>query len=305
MAAPATWRHRHLLDVDNLSADDYRLIFDRARAMRTRREQGGGASLRGRTVALVFYEPSTRTRVSFELAARALGGEVVNVAVPVSSVEKGESLVDTLRTLERTGVSVTVLRHAAAGAPYLAARVLAGHVVNAGDGAHAHPTQALLDAFTLHERWGSLEGRKVAIVGDVSHSRVARSNLHALTALGASVWLAGPPTLVAGFEEWPGARVASLAEALRDADAVMALRIQRERADGSALPTAGEYRARWGLTAERLAELSPDTLVLHPGPANEGVEIDADVAAGHQSLIAEQVTNGVAIRMAILELIVG
>jgi aspartate carbamoyltransferase catalytic subunit len=270
-----------------------------ARAERRRLED-----VRGETVGLLFYEPSTRTRVSFEIAAKALGADVVNLAVASSSVAKGESLVDTLVTLERLGVTVLVMRHQAAGAPYLAARVTHCRVVNAGDGAHAHPTQALLDAFTLRERLGALEGRKIAIVGDLLHSRVARSNLHALATLGASVWLAGPATLTRGFEGWPGAKLAAtLDEALRDADAVMALRIQRERQDGGALPSLREYTARWGLTVDRMRLARPGALVLHPGPMQEGIEISADLAASERSVIRDQVTNGVAVRMAVFALL--
>ena len=301
----ATWRHRHLLDVDAFSVGDYERVFAEAVAMKRARADGRRVdALRGTTVGLLFYEPSTRTRVSFEIAAKALGADVVNLAVASSSVAKGESFVDTLRTLERTGISILVLRHAMAGAPYLAARVLRGRVLNAGDGAHAHPTQALLDAFTLRERLGDLRGRKVAIIGDILHSRVARSNLHALTALGASVWLAGPPPLVNPFRDWPGATVAErLEDALADADAVMALRIQRERQDGAALPSVRTYARRWGLTLERLELARPGALVLHPGPMEEGVEISAELAASERSVIGEQVENGVSIRMAVLRLL--
>ena len=305
MTVAAPWTHRHLLDVDALSRDDLGRVIAEAAVMKRIGEDGGRLdTLRGTTLGLLFYEASTRTRVSFELAAKWLGADVVNLTVAASSVTKGESFVDTLRTLERTGISVLVLRHAAAGAPYLAARVVEGRIVNAGDGAHAHPTQALLDAFTLRERLRSLEGRKVAIVGDIVHSRVARSNLHTLTALGASVWLAGPPTLVRGFRSWPGVHTADrLEDALRDADAVMALRIQRERQDGGALPSIREYVSRWGLTVERMRVARPGALVLHPGPMQEGVELSAELAASERSVIGEQVANGVAIRMAVLALL--
>ena len=296
---------RHLLDVDALSRDDFERVFEAAAEMKLARDQRARRDdLRGETVGLLFYEPSTRTRVSFEVAAKALAGEVVNLAVSASSVVKGESLVDTLVTLERLGVTILVMRHQAAGAPYLAARVTRCRVVNAGDGAHAHPTQALLDAFTLRERLGDLEGRKVAIVGDLLHSRVARSNLHALTTLGASVWLAGPATLTRGFEDWPGAILApTLEEALRDADAVMALRIQRERQDGGALPSLREYTAHWGLTIDRMRLARPGAVVMHPGPMQEGVEISADLAASERSVIRDQVANGVAVRMAVFSLL--
>ena len=305
MTVAASGIGRHLLDVDGFTRDDFERIFESARAMRdVRRARRRLDDLRGETVGLLFYEPSTRTRVSFEVAATSLGADVVEIAVGSSSVVKGESFVDTLQTLERLGITLLVLRHQAAGAPYLAARVLRCAVLNAGDGAHAHPTQALLDAFTLRERLGPLDGRKIAIVGDLLHSRVARSNLHALTTLGASVWLAGPATLTRGFDAWPGATLAaSLDDALRDADAVMTLRIQRERQDGGALPSVREYVARWGLTADRMRLARPGALVLHPGPMQEGVEISADLAASERSVISEQVENGVAVRMAIFALL--
>jgi aspartate carbamoyltransferase catalytic subunit len=260
--------------------------------------------LRGVVVGLAFYEPSTRTRVSFELAAKALGAEVVDLRIEASSVSKGESLVDTLRTLEQTGVSTIVLRHPMSGAPYLAARSTSARIVNAGDGSHAHPTQALVDALTLREAIGPLEGKKIAIVGDIGHSRVARSNLHSLTALGASVCLAGPPAWVIGFDGWPGVSVADrLEDALAEADAVMALRIQLERDAGGGVASLREYTATWGLNEARMRLARPGAPLLHPGPTNEGVEITADLAASERSLIGTQVANGVSIRMAVLSLL--
>jgi len=302
---PSGWPHRHLLDIDQLSPAEVERCLDLAVEMRERRIRRESLDLlRGEVVGLAFCEPSTRTRVSFELAAEALGAQVVELPIDVSSVTKGESLVDTLRTLERTGVTTIILRHAMSGAPYLAARSVAIRIVNAGDGAHAHPTQALLDALTLRDALGTLDGKKIAIVGDIGHSRVARSNLHALTALGASVWLAGPPAWVQGFEAWPGVTVADrLEEALADADAVMALRIQLEREAGGGVPSLREYTARWGLDAIRLAGARSGAPVLHPGPTNEGVEISADLAASERSLIGTQVVNGVAMRMAVLSLL--
>ena len=305
--APAAngWPHRHLLDVDQLSRDELEACLDLAVEMRERRLRRETLDLlSGEVVGLAFCEPSTRTRVSFELAAEALGAQVVELPIDVSSVTKGESLVDTLRTLERTGVTTVILRHSMSGAPYLAARSVPVRIVNAGDGSHAHPTQALLDALTLRDALGSLDGRKIAIVGDIGHSRVARSNLHALTALGASVWLAGPPAWVHGFEAWPGVTVADrLGDALADADAVMTLRIQLEREAGGGVPSLREYTARWGLDADRLAVAQTGAPVLHPGPTNEGVEITADLAASERSLIGTQVVNGVAMRMAVLALL--
>lgn len=269
-----------------------------------------GRSLDDVRVATLFYEPSTRTRLSFELAARALGAVVVDLSVVSSSVAKGESLVDTLRTLEALGVTVLVMRHPRSGAPWLAARVFRGHVVNAGDGWHAHPTQALLDLYTLRDRLvGGVEGARVTIVGDVLHSRVARSNIWALTAAGARVTVCGPAIWLRGFEAWAAALPAErsltvtpdLAAALRDADAVMALRVQRERLSGPLDERA--YAGRYGLSHERLRDAAPDVVVLHPGPMNEGVEIASDVATGPRSAITQQVTNGVIVRSAVLTLL--
>jgi aspartate carbamoyltransferase catalytic subunit len=312
------WRHRHLLDVDGLSTDDLDLVMRTADAMREvlARPIAKVPALRGRNVTILFYEASTRTRVSFEVAAKNLSADVTNVAASTSSVTKGESLVDTVRTLEALGAQMLVMRHSVSGAPYLAADVFGGSVLNGGDGWHAHPTQALLDLYTIRSRvpGGSVAGRKVVILGDVLHSRVARSNIWTLTAAGADLWLCGPSTLLRGFEAWAGRGAAggrrfqvtsSIEEALRDADVVMALRIQKERMASGLLPSLREYAARYGLTAARMASAKPGALVMHPGPMNEGVEIAPDVAAGAQSVITDQVTNGVAIRMALLYLLAG
>ena len=313
---PAAWPHRHLLDTDVLTWPQIELVLDTADVMGevVARRRPRSDALRGVGVTNLFYEASTRTRVSFEVAAKHLSADVVNVGVSGSSIEKGESLLDTVRTLESLGTRVLVIRHATSGAPYLVAREFGGSVVNAGDGRHAHPTQALLDLYTLrsHVPGGSLRGRKVVILGDVLHSRVARSNLWTLTAAGADVWLCGPATLLRGFEAWAAAGVggerkfsvtSDIGAALRDADAVMALRLQQERMAAGLLPSLHEYSARFGLTRERLALAAPGCLVLHPGPMNEGVEIAPDVAAGPWSLVTEQVANGVAIRMAVLALV--
>jgi aspartate carbamoyltransferase catalytic subunit len=326
------WRHRHLLDVDGLSTAEIELVMRTADAMREvlRRPIAKVPALRGRQVTILFYEASTRTRVSFEVAAKNLSADVVNIAAASSSVSKGESLVDTVRTVEALGAQMLVVRHSVSGAPYLAAEIFGGSVLNGGDGWHAHPTQALLDLYTMRERLdgrsrpedatgassggGLLAGRKVVILGDLLHSRVARSNIWTLTAAGADLWLCGPPTLLRGFEAWAsrstiaGRRfrvTTSIDDALRDADVVMALRIQRERMASGLLPSLREYAARYGLTRERLALARPGALVMHPGPMNEGVEIAPDVAAGTQSVITDQVTNGVAIRMAVLYLLAG
>ena len=312
------WRHRHLLDVDELSAADLDLVMRTTDAMREvlARPIAKVPALRGRNVTILFYEASTRTRVSFEVAARNLSADVTNIAAQTSSVSKGESLVDTVRTVEALGARMLVMRHAVSGAPYLAAEVFGGSVLNGGDGWHAHPTQALLDLYTMRSRLsgGSVAGRKIVILGDVLHSRVARSNIWALTAAGADLWLCGPTTLLRGFEAWAGRGAAGgrrfhvtadVDRALRDADVVMALRIQRERMSSGLLPSLREYAARYGLTAARLALAQPGALVMHPGPMNEGVEIAPEVAAGAQSVITDQVTNGVAVRMAMLYLLAG
>ncbi len=317
--APA-WRHRHLLDVDVLDWPEIELVMTTTDAMREvlARPIAKVPALRGRNVTILFYEASTRTRVSFEVAAKNLSADVVNIAAATSSVTKGESLVDTIRTVEALGAQMLVMRHAVSGAPYLAAAHFGGSVLNGGDGWHAHPTQALLDLYTMREHLpgGSVAGRKVVILGDILHSRVARSNIWSLTAAGADLWLCGPATLLRGFERWaavspriPGHGrfqvTSDLRAALAGADVVMALRIQRERMASGLLPSLREYAARFGLTRERLAAAKPEVVVMHPGPMNEGVEIAPDVATDPRSVITNQVTNGVAVRMALLYLLAG
>ena len=316
-AAPAHWAHRHLLDVDTLTRSEIDLVMRTADEMHDvlARPIPKVPALRGLGVTILFYEASTRTRVSFEVAAKNLSADVVNIAAASSSVSKGESLVDTVRTIEALGADMLVMRHSVSGAPYLAAEVFGGSVLNGGDGWHAHPTQALLDLYTLRSRLpgGSLEGRKVVILGDVLHSRVARSNVWSLTAMGADLWLCGPATLLRGYEAWAahgaGGRrftvTSDVDTALRDADVVMALRIQKERMAAGLLPSLREYAARYGLTRERLRAAKPDAIVMHPGPMNEGVEIAADVAVDPRSVITDQVSNGVAVRMALLYLLAG
>ena len=317
----AAWNHRHLIDVDVLTWPEYELIMRTADEMKgiLARPIRKVPALNGRRVTTLFYEASTRTRVSFETAARNLSADVVSISTATSSVTKGESLVDTIRTLEALGAEILVMRHATSGAPYLAAEVFGGHVLNGGDGWHAHPTQALLDMYTMREHFpGGLHGRKIAIVGDILHSRVARSNIWSLTAAGADLWLCGPATLLRGFERWAAAWkggpipghggfnvTSDVATAIRDADVVMALRIQRERMQGGLLPSLREYAARFGLNAERVALAKPGAIVMHPGPMNEGVEIAPDVALSGHSVITDQVANGVAIRMALLYLLAG
>ncbi|HEY2916071.1 MAG TPA: aspartate carbamoyltransferase catalytic subunit [Candidatus Limnocylindrales bacterium] len=324
-ARPASprWRQRHLLDVDSLDWDDLRQLMAVADdfATATRDPASKLDVLRGVNVTILFYEASTRTRVSFEVAAKKLGADVVSVTASGSSVTKGESLIDTVRTLAATGTRMLVMRHATSGAPYLVPGIFGGNVINGGDGWHAHPTQALLDLYTLRQvlpaldagaadGW-SLRGRKVAIVGDLLHSRVARSNVWTLTAAGADLWVCAPGPLLRGFEAWAAAGAAGrrftattdVDAALRDADVVMTLRIQKERMAGGLLPSLAEYAATYGITRERLAAASPEVLVMHPGPMNEGVEIAPDVADGPGSLITSQVHNGVAVRMAVLSLL--
>ena len=312
------WRHRHVLDVDDFTLDEIELVMATAAEMKEilARPIKKVPTLRGTSVTIIFWEASTRTRVSFEVAAKNLSADVVNIAAQASSVAKGESLVDTIRTIEALGADMIVMRHAISGAPYLAAKHFGGHILNGGDGWHAHPTQALLDLYTMRERLpeGSVAGRKVVILGDVLHSRVARSNIWTLTKSGADLWLCGPSTLLRGFERWAGATIPGSARftvtsdidrALDGADVIMALRIQKERQEAGLLPPLREYAARFGLTRERLRLARTDALVMHPGPMNEGLEIMPDVATGSQSVITDQVTNGVAVRMALLFLVSG
>jgi aspartate carbamoyltransferase catalytic subunit len=302
--APLPWRARHLLDVDQLDRDEIVRCLDLAAEMRDVRKGGERLEhLSGELVGLAFAEPSTRTRVSFEIAAASLGAQVVDLPMAASSSTKGESLVDTLLTLQRTGITTLVLRHGASGAPYLAARTTGLRILNAGDGTHAHPTQALLDALTLRDALGGLEAAVVVIVGDIGHSRVARSDMLLLTRLGATVRLSGPPAWTAGFAR-AGVEVhLDLDDALDGADAVMALRVQLERNAAGGVPSLREYTARWGLDEGRMARARPGAPILHPGPTNEGVELTATLAAGPRSLIGRQVTNGVAVRMAVLSLL--
>ena len=268
-------------------------------------------ALRGKTVVSLFYEDSTRTRLSFETAAKRLGADTMTFSVATSSVKKGESLLDTVQTIEAMGVHAIVVRHSAAGAAHRVASWSSASVINGGDGRHEHPTQALLDAFTLRRHRGpSLDGCRVAIVGDIANSRVARSNVTALRALGCEITLVGPPTLMPSrLDDWPVTVSYDLDDVLPDIDVVYLLRIQLERNEGGGgdvrFPSLREYASRWGLTAERAARLKPDTLVMHPGPMNRGVEIAAEVADSTRSLVTEQVANGVAVRMAVLWSLVG
>lgn len=301
-----TWAGRHLLDVEDLTSSDIGNLLDRADGVRRSLEESTGSSteLKGRAVALLFAEPSTRTRLSFELAARRLGAETFVLEPISSSMVKGETLVDTVRNLDAIGFSVLVVRHHRAGAAAVAARYFGGSVINAGDGWHAHPTQALLDLFTLGRELGTLAGRKVAIVGDVLHSRVAKSNVWTLTRAGAEVWLCGPPAWLRGLESLPVRLTSDLEAALSGADAVMGLRVQKERMSGGALSLA-DYVAQFQITERRLARDAPRAVYLHPGPINEGVEVTREVARGPRSLVLEQARNGVPVRMAVLAALAG
>ncbi|GAB4425841.1 MAG: aspartate carbamoyltransferase catalytic subunit [Chloroflexi bacterium OHK40] len=308
-SAPA---RRHAIDLDDFSGDEIEALLETAESMKEvlAREIKQVPALRGRNVVNMFYEESTRTRISFELAARALSANIVNFTARGSSVEKGESLVDTVRTLQALGADIVVMRHSQAGAPYLAAQHFRGSVINAGDGRHAHPTQALLDLFTIRERLGQVRGVQVVIVGDIVHSRVARSNLWGLTRMGAHVTLCAPPTLLGPAAywtaTWPEVRVCHrFDEALAGADVVMALRLQKERQQAGLLPSLREYTRRYGLTPERLERLGERTLIMHPGPMNEGVEIAPEAVVAPNAVIEAQVTNGVAVRMALLYRLAG
>jgi len=301
--AEFTWRRKHLLDLESLSADELRCILDTAAGFKevSTRSVKKVPALRGRVVVNMFFEDSTRTRCSFTLAAQRLSADILDFTAKASSVSKGETLRDTARNLEAMGVDVIVMRHPAAGAPHYLTRCVDCCVVNAGDGQHEHPTQGLLDIFTVREVKGRIEGLKVAIVGDIAHSRVARSNVWGLTRLGAEVILVAPPTLVSRSFEAMGARVCHHLDAvLAECDVFNMLRVQRERIESVVFPSLEEYSRLFGLTAERLRRCRPDVLVMHPGPINRGVEVASEVADGPNSSVLRQVTNGLAVRMAVL-----
>lgn len=299
---------RHLLSAGDLSRDDATAVLDTAQEMLSiaSRPIKKLPTLRGRTVVNLFFEDSTRTRISFEAAAKRLSADVINFSAKGSSVSKGESLKDTALTLQAMGADAVVVRHQGSGAPHRLANAewINGAIVNAGDGTHEHPTQALLDAFTMRQHLGPLEDKNITIVGDVLHSRVARSNALLLDTLGANVTLVAPPTLLpVGVESWPVRTEYSLDSALEKADCVMMLRVQQERMNAAFFPSAREYSRRYGLDARRMSRLCDHAIVMHPGPMNRGMEITADVADSDRSVIVEQVTNGVAIRMAVLYLL--
>ncbi len=303
-----TWTKKDLLDLYDLSAEEITTILDTAAEFKkvSQRNVKKVPALRGKTVVNFFVEPSTRTRVSFELAEQRLSADIVNMSPDSSSLLKGETLLDTVRNIEALQVDLIVMRHRATGAPNFIARNVSCGIVNAGDGAHGHPTQALLDIFTIREKLGSLKGLNVAIVGDILHSRVARSNAWGLLKLGANVTFVGPATLVPREFESIGVRVChDLESGLRDADVVNLLRIQRERQEAGFFPSTGEYSRLFGLNRSTVKFLRRDALVMHPGPINRGVELDSEIADGPRSVILEQVTNGLAVRMAVLFLVSG
>ncbi len=303
-----TWHRKHLLDIESLSASEIMTVLDTARAFKAvgTRAIKKVPALRGKTVVNLFVEPSTRTRISFELAEQRLSADIINFSAEASSLKKGETLKDTARNLEALNADMIVMRHSASGAPHFLARFLRASVVNAGDGAHEHPTQALLDTFTVLEKKGKVAGLNVTILGDILYSRVARSNIWALTKLGAKVTLCGPSTLVPRVFEEMGCRVTyDVEEAIREADIINLLRIQHERQRKTMFPGIGEYASLFGLSKARLARTKPDALIMHPGPINRGVEIDSEIADCGRSVILDQVTNGLAVRMAVLFLLNG
>lgn len=303
-----SWKHKHLLGLENLSREDIELILETAKSFKevSSRDIKKVPALRGKTVVTLFFEPSTRTRISFELAAKRLSADTLNIAANVSSTSKGETLLDTARNIEAMSVDAMVVRHSSSGSVLLLAEGLKCSVVNAGDGCREHPTQALLDMFTLQEKFGRIEGLKVGIIGDILHSRVARSNIWGLTRLGAKVTVCGPATLMPRGIEALGVDVCyDLKKVLKQSDAVIALRLQMERQQDKFLPSLREYSRLFGINQAKLKEGSGQLIVMHPGPTNRGVELSADVADGQQSVILDQVTNGVAVRMAVLYLVLG
>jgi len=302
------WKRKDLLSMQGLEAGEIRDVLDTAESMKeiATREIKKVPTLRGKTVVNLFYEASTRTRTSFEIAGKWLSADVINFSASGSSADKGESLLDTAKNIEAMSPDVVVVRHQASGAPALLARNLRCAVVNAGDGAHEHPTQALLDLLTIREKKGHLEGLNVTIVGDVMHSRVARSDIHGMKTMGMTVTVAGPPTLIPPACQELGVKVSHrLDEAIAHADVVMMLRLQHERMQAGLIPSVREYSRVWGLGLDKLEHCRPDVLIMHPGPVNRGVELSPEVADGPYSVILDQVANGVAVRMAVLYLLAG
>jgi aspartate carbamoyltransferase catalytic subunit len=303
------WTRKDLLAMRDLEASEILTLVDTAASLQeiATRDIKKVPALRGKTIVNLFYEASTRTRTSFEIAGKWLSADVINFSASGSSAAKGESFLDTAKNIEAMSPDVVVVRHSSAGAAALLARELSCSIVNAGDGAHEHPTQALLDLLTIREKKGHFDGLHVAIVGDIAHSRVARSNIHGMRKLGMTVTVAGPPTLIPPFIHELGVKVSyRLEEAMRDVDVVMMLRLQHERMTAGLIPSVREYSRYWGLTLEKLrAHARPDVLIMHPGPVNRGVEISPEVADGQYSVILDQVTKGVAVRMGVLFLLAG
>jgi len=303
-----SWKRKDLLGMQDLDAAEIIGVLDTASSMKeiAAREIKKVPTLRGKTVVNLFYESSTRTRTSFEIAGKWLSADVINFSASGSSADKGESLLDTARNIEAMSPDVVVVRHKAAGAPALLARHLRCGVINAGDGAHEHPTQALLDLMTIREKKGHLEGLNVTIVGDITHSRVARSDIHGMRKMGITVTVAGPPTLIPAQCQELGVKVSHrLEEAIAHADVIMMLRLQHERMQGGFIPSLREYSRVWGLSLAKLEHCRPDVLIMHPGPVNRGVELAPEVADSPYSVILDQVANGVAVRMAVLYLLAG
>lgn len=302
------FEHKDLLDINSLSPQDITMILDTAEGMKeiNKRPVKKVPTLRGKTIVLFFQEPSTRTKLSFDIAAKRLSADVISISTSSSSIVKGETLIDTVKNLEAMSPDIIVMRHSSSGAAQLIARKLSPSVVNAGDGLHAHPTQSLLDMMTVREKKGRIEGLKIAIIGDIAHSRVARSNINGFTKMGATVNVTAPGTMIPKGIETLGCHVApDIESCVEGADVVMMLRIQKERQEKILFPSEREYASRFGLTRERLALARMDAIVMHPGPMNRGVEIANGVADGKRSVILEQVTNGVALRMAVFYLVTG
>jgi aspartate carbamoyltransferase catalytic subunit len=299
---------KDLLGIKELSKEEINLILDTAAGFKDviGRDIKKVPTLRGKTTVNLFFEPSTRTRTSFELAAKRLSTDVINFSVPTSSVVKGESLIDTALTVQALGADFIIIRHASSGVPHLLAKVLKASIINAGDGTNEHPTQALLDAFTIREKKGKIEDLEIAIVGDIAHSRVAKSNIYSLRKLGAKVRLIGPPTLIPEEIKDLSVRIFhNMEDGIKGVDVMMMLRIQMERQDKGFFPSTEEYAKNWCLTDERLFLAKEDAIVMHPGPMNRGIEIVSDIADGPRSVILEQVTNGIAVRMAVMYLLAG
>lgn len=308
MSTDYSFRHKHVLGIDQLSVDDIHHILNTARSLKdiSNRSIKKVPTLRGRTVVNLFFEPSTRTRLSFEVAAKRMSADTFNISASTSSATKGETLIDTARNIEAMNPDIVIMRHSYSGAPHMLAKYIDTSIINAGDGTHEHPSQSLLDMLTVLDHKESIRGLKIAILGDISHSRVARSNILGFTKLGATVFIAGPRTFIPPEIEHLGARICpSISAAIEDADVVMALRIQKERQNDPLIPSLREYATYFGITNSRLSNAKHDALIMHPGPINRGVEMSPDVADGPRSVILDQVTNGVAIRMALLYLVLG